>query len=101
MATLRQLPHGLPILHSLLVQSILFCSMLSYGLDHAHVTAVDSDVADKLQRGRLSGGIRSEFTDGQIQNGEAYMDGLRILLQNSSPLMSRFSAENIKQQYYS
>ena len=74
--------------------------MLSYVIDLAHVTALVSDLADKLQRGRLSGGIRSKFTEGQIQNGEAYMDGLRILLQICGPLMTKVVCEDIEQKYY-
>ena len=67
--------------------------------DYAHIAAVVSDVADNVRRGRHSGGIRSKFTSGQIQQGDAYMDALRLLLQHCGPLMNRDDESKIQIAY--
>ena len=68
--------------------------------DYAHIAAVVSDVADNVQRGCHSGGIWSNFTSGQIQQGDVYMDGLRLLLQHCGPLMNRDDELKIQKVFY-
>jgi hypothetical protein len=56
--------------------------------NHRQASITLSEVAESIDRSRLS--FRRRFTiNGQIQRGEAYMDGSRILIHECRPLMNK------------
>ena len=64
--------------------------------NHAHIAAAVSDVADNLDRGRPSGGF---FTGGQIKQGDALMNGSRVLLQHCTHLMDDADQARVRKAY--
>ncbi|KAN0140578.1 hypothetical protein V8E53_001787 [Lactarius tabidus] len=72
---------------------------LNYTHNAHTVSDVIASVADALNRDRVSRGLLSNFTEGKIERGEAYMNGTRTLILHCRPLMQAREQKNVRTTY--